>query len=706
MYWGDDVPKLDTFLSVLSVASYQTAVTSMSEVGELLNCSVRPGDRRPDTRRLDLIGATSPPPVSMTTSPSSACSADAGDTNLNWFHTFAKLGPSFLVGSFAKVRAISQCCRDAGKVELHGYERDGHDTVAVVVKRTKRGSAKANAGKEAREHIVHFKSVQREAECTLTEIGVYAFLAQRVDVPEYVLKMHAAFETGTEVWTVLEFADQGDLFTAVQTRTEEGEQINWTQAARWMWELLQAVRYLHGLNIGHRDISLENILLNGNSIRLMDFGQAALARSPVNGTPLRYFRTLGKPTYNAPECIVPKDEEVAIATRGTLRPGGVEFARSADGRYLCEFLIPDDFSESRPRARPCGYTLVPADIFAVGVCLFILASGGPPWQRAQPRDKLFAWVQAKGIKSLLEMWKREVPPIVVDLLSHMLTPDPRERPTVDDCLAHAWLAELQAAPVPVRRPGGDLDARHPEAADATGPAPAIAEASAGDPYADEPLVTRGAAAPDVSPAAEEQGPPGTTSTCIDSQDSATVWNSLLTFFATAPGCEVLGVEATGSRLSANVRATAEGQQCMLTFEIGAASAGASSVDFRRVEGCSDTFEKVVATACSQCGAAMSRSAACTRGAASAPASPAAAAGTPSRSRSCGGRGGSACGAGARAGGAAGVAGALDCVGVRGVLERSRARRAQGHQLCGTLAGPKPVPPPGPKPACRRQRSAW
>ena len=83
------------------------------------------------------------------------------------------------------------------------------------------------------------------------------------------------------------------------------------QIMLWAWQLLQAVKFLHlqcipvhgyvsaslhdslsmktsfgydyeskrfcrsvGLGISHRDISLENVLLSGGDVRLMDFGQA------------------------------------------------------------------------------------------------------------------------------------------------------------------------------------------------------------------------------------------------------------------------------------------------------------------------------------------------------------------------------------------------------------------------------------------------
>ncbi|OLP74463.1 Serine/threonine-protein kinase PLK4, partial [Symbiodinium microadriaticum] len=56
--------------------------------------------------------------------------------------------------------------------------------------------------------------------------------------------------------------------------------------------ILKAVEYLHEHNVGHRDISLENLLLRQGQVRLMDFGQAVLLRDAA-GNAHYYFRLCG-----------------------------------------------------------------------------------------------------------------------------------------------------------------------------------------------------------------------------------------------------------------------------------------------------------------------------------------------------------------------------------------------------------------------------
>jgi len=54
-----------------------------------------------------------------------------------------------------------------------------------------------------------------------------------------------------------------------------------------MRQILQGIHYLHSLGVVHRDLKLENILLNGNGpnsdLKIADFGLSALVRLDENG---------------------------------------------------------------------------------------------------------------------------------------------------------------------------------------------------------------------------------------------------------------------------------------------------------------------------------------------------------------------------------------------------------------------------------------
>jgi len=391
---------------------------------------------------------TCPAGPSEPDSVSSECN-DPLRTNLNAYHGMVVFDALILAGHFAKVRHLSDCCRSDGKVELHRWETsrpEGEDSM-VVVKRVLASRVNENRDKEACEHVVYQTRISRDAEDTLTEIGIYCYLARQADMPQYLLKMHTVFESGSDVWLVLEHADGGDLFGIVQANGG----VEAKQLLRWMWELLQAVQYLHKRSIGHRDISIENVLLRQGAVRLMDFGQAVATHS-MDGTPLRYFRAGGKPYYTPAECYIPSDPFVQISMSAEASEGDVVFVRT-DNDFLCEVrLASSSVVGQQTMAEPWGYAAAPVDIYACGICLFIMATGMPPYCQAKLVDPHFAWLRNNGVAALLQAWGKPLHGETLALLEATLQQDPVARPTVEACLQEPCFASFRSEVVPTHTP--------------------------------------------------------------------------------------------------------------------------------------------------------------------------------------------------------------------------------------------------------------
>ena len=97
---------------------------------------------------------------------------------------------------------------------------------------------------------------------------------------------------------VMEFAKNGELFEYVQRR----KRIEESEAKKIMFQIFLAVDYLHSNGIVHRDLKLENILMDAEGqIRLADFGFANYGNREDLKT------SCGSPCYAAPE-IVLKDK--------------------------------------------------------------------------------------------------------------------------------------------------------------------------------------------------------------------------------------------------------------------------------------------------------------------------------------------------------------------------------------------------------------
>jgi serine/threonine protein kinase len=261
--------------------------------------------------------------------------------------------------------------------------------------------------------------------------------------------MLGCFSDFSHTWLVTELAERGELFSIVSSEPTPDD-----IKKRYSSELLHAVSYLHEHNIGHRDISLENILIREDTVKLMDFGLAVCTHS-ARGTPLRYFKPVGKNYYRAPECYVPMDTQVQIVAPSNSEPGDIVMV-TTDNKYLCEFRLPPDsipgfkpsiMEGSRCKADVWGYAVQPADMFAAGMVMFILWSGFPIWEQALLANPTFAFVhkqQENGLAAVLQRWKRPVPPS--DLLNLFVgtlrTDAPSKRLSAVECLNSPWFTSV------------------------------------------------------------------------------------------------------------------------------------------------------------------------------------------------------------------------------------------------------------------------
>jgi len=315
-------------------------------------------------------------------------------------------------------------------------------TVDVAIKKLRNACLKRSSKVQTSERAVHLESWKNAPpeEHSLTEIGVLSYLSKQPDMSKYLIRMLGCFCTSSQTWLITEFADGGEIFDLVAS-SSLGD-----KAQRFSWELLQAVDYLHHHHIGHRDISLENILIKADSVKLMDFGLAVQSHSD-SGVALRYFKAAGKNFYRAPECYVPVVTEVWVVAPPESKPGDVVMVNTGEG-FLCEVRLPPNCVPGIScRSEVWGYAAQSVDIFATGMVICILCCGFPIWQKALLADPSFAYVHNlgdQGIASLLSRWQMPLPPSgPMQLFTEMLrTSDPSKRPSASDCLASPWLATL------------------------------------------------------------------------------------------------------------------------------------------------------------------------------------------------------------------------------------------------------------------------
>mmetsp|Transcript_7962 Transcript_7962/g.7456 ORF Transcript_7962/g.7456 Transcript_7962/m.7456 type:complete len:115 (-) Transcript_7962:387-731(-) len=101
----------------------------------------------------------------------------------------------------------------------------------------------------------------------------------------------------TAFFTVLEYAPNGDLFDFVRLGN-----LTQNDSMKIFEQILDGLEYLHSRGIAHRDIKLENILVDkDNNAKISDFGFACQPRENCTGMVSGRFGTF---TYLAPELLL------------------------------------------------------------------------------------------------------------------------------------------------------------------------------------------------------------------------------------------------------------------------------------------------------------------------------------------------------------------------------------------------------------------
>lgn len=110
-----------------------------------------------------------------------------------------------------------------------------------------------------------------------------------------VVKLYETFQTSRHIMLVMELCAGGDLLNFVRKRKKLDEDI-----ARVLFkQIIEGIGYIHSKKILHRDIKLDNILLDGKGrVKIADFG---VSKTVKKGEIMK--EQSGTPAYIAPEII-------------------------------------------------------------------------------------------------------------------------------------------------------------------------------------------------------------------------------------------------------------------------------------------------------------------------------------------------------------------------------------------------------------------
>ena len=239
------------------------------------------------------------------------------------------------------------------------------------------------------------------------EVAVMEYIASQGGAP-YVLPLVATYGDDRAVYVILPFCPNGDLFGVV----EQNGALQEATAATYMGQLVRGLERLHAMGLMHHDISLENTMVDAESRAIIiDFGMAV--KAIPTATDFFDGHHAGG-SYHA----------VPLAERPRW-PGRC-------GKFM--YMSPELWY------RQGSFDVFAADVWALGVMLFMLLTGAPPWEPTWgPEGAAYNYVRDGNLRGLLLQYGiTHVSENAKDLLQRMLTADPRQRLTLPELRAHPW----------------------------------------------------------------------------------------------------------------------------------------------------------------------------------------------------------------------------------------------------------------------------
>lgn len=212
---------------------------------------------------------------------------------------------------------------------------------------------------------------------------------------ERVVKLHDFYEDHESFYFVMDLVEGGDLmdFVAANGAVDENA------CCEIAFQILEAVNYMHDMNITHRDLKPDNILIEQDSpvlIKVTDFGLAK------KGSALKTF--CGTLAYIPPELI--QD----TVNSHQLKP-----------RYL----------------RPEYTTQV--DMWSLGCLVYVIMTGHLPFSASSEEDLFIQIKSGEFHQGPLSMNK--ISAKGKDFLKALICTDPHERLTASQALKHSWFLE-------------------------------------------------------------------------------------------------------------------------------------------------------------------------------------------------------------------------------------------------------------------------
>ncbi|CAH2008396.1 unnamed protein product [Acanthoscelides obtectus] len=200
-----------------------------------------------------------------------------------------------------------------------------------------------------------------------------------------IVQVYQVIDTKQSVYMLMDFCEKGDLLEYIRMHGPFAVE----KCKSIFKQVVDAVHYLHNLDVAHRDIKCENVFLTQKgSAKLGDFGFSRYCKDKA-GEDLMSNTFCGSKAYAAPEIL-----------RG-------------------QFYDPKKY-----------------DIWSLGVVLYVMLTATMPFDDTRPKQMLKSQL-SNSIKRVTAFWD-DCPKNVKDLQVALLEQDVKQRIDIANVVEHSW----------------------------------------------------------------------------------------------------------------------------------------------------------------------------------------------------------------------------------------------------------------------------
>lgn len=201
------------------------------------------------------------------------------------------------------------------------------------------------------------------------------------------------FSDDRNLYSIMPYCTGGELFDVLEKKSRFTE----VESRYWMRQLLAGLSCLKKAGVTHRDLSLENLLVQEGNVLVIDLGMCL--RVPFIGH------------QSSQRCLI--------------QPQG------ACGKW--HYMSPEVCKNKLPFDGPA------VDLWAAGVILFLMLTGFPPWEQPDMADERFKYMSNGYLVHMLTEWQVGLSADAMDLLQRMFWLDPTDRLSLEQVCAHPWM---------------------------------------------------------------------------------------------------------------------------------------------------------------------------------------------------------------------------------------------------------------------------